>query len=139
MIRTFMTSCLLLIMFVVSDAQSVINAQLDRVAEILKYDGYSLTHDLEYASLNDGQSDYYSITLRKGYDYKIVAVCDADCGDMDLKIYDENGNLIDSDAESDDTPIVSIIPKWTGEYELWVKMYDCNINPCRFGIAVFGK
>ena len=89
--RIILTCFLSLGLFGIAGAQSVINAQLDRVADILNYDGYTSTHDLEYASLYDDESDYYTITLRKGWEYKIVAVCDADCGDMDMKIYDENG------------------------------------------------
>jgi hypothetical protein len=138
--RLFILFGLVLFFLPMANGQSqIVRQQVERVDEILRYDGYTRTHDVEYASLRDDASDYYTLDLRKGYTYKIVAVCDADCSDMDLKIYDENGNLIDEDTESDDTPIVNVTPKWTGEYELYVKMYDCSINPCGFGIVVYGK
>jgi len=108
----------------------------------LKYlSAYDLSadHDLTYGSLNDNDYTYYNLTLNSYWTYRLTAVCDGDCSDIDLYLYDENGNIIDDDEEVDDFPIVGCNPKWSGKFKLKVKMVACNINPCRFAIAVFRK
>jgi hypothetical protein len=120
-------------------SSSVVNSQVERIDEILQADGYSLTHDVECLSLGDDEWGYYILNLNRGFTYKIVAVCDADCSDMDMKIYDGSGGMADQDVEDDDTPIVNITPSSSGEYALWLKMYDCSVNPCVSAIVVYGK
>lgn len=120
-------------------AQSEVESQVLAIGLILAVDGYKLTHNIQYGRLRDKQSTNYYFTLNRGRNYKIYAVCDGDCGDIDLCLYDEYGNKISCDKTTDDKPLVTVRPKWTGRFRLWVNMYDCSWNPCRFGIAAFGK
>lgn len=99
--------------------------------------GARLTHDVICGRLNDSRSTTYSVTLRGGVTYSIMSACDEDCGDIDLFLYDNYGNEIDSDEQLDDFPVVSVTPRYTAVFTLKVEMYDCNINPCYFGIGVF--
>ena len=113
-------------------AQSdIVQRQVLQIGLLLASEGYELTHDIRYSSLSEGKSNNYYFTLDRGTTYKIYAVCDGDCGDIDLCLFDENGNEIDCDESEDDMPLVSATPKWTGRFRLWVKMYECSINPCR--------
>ena len=41
--------------------------------------------------------------------------------DLDLYVYDENGNLIDKDIDSTDTMLCMWTPKWTGEFIIKIK------------------
>jgi len=144
--KTFFTSVLIYFTMTIAwlipnvvQGQNIVERQILQIGVLLALDGYNLTHDIKYENLRDGQYDNYYFTLDKGWSYKIVAVCDGDCGDIDLCLFDENGNKIDCDETDDDKPIVSVSPKWTGRFRLWVKMYDCKVNPCKFGIGVLGK
>ena len=103
------------------------------------WQGFQRTHNYRIDHLRDDMTDSYTFTLRGGQAYRIKGVCDEDCSDIDFRLYDEHGNLVDSDTASDDIPIVKITPAWTGEFRLDVKMYRCNANPCYFGIGVFGR
>ena len=100
---------------------------------------FELTHDPYVDALDDGDAEYITLTLRRGTTYGIVGVCDEDCRDIDLGIYDGNGNLIDSDIEYDDYPTVSVSPRWSGQYQLRVKMASCESSPCYYGVGVFGR
>jgi len=53
------------------------------------------------------------------------------------RTYDDSGNLLDDDTETDDVPIVNVVPRWTGRFRVTVKMHACSTNPCAFGLAVF--
>jgi hypothetical protein len=94
---------------------------------------------LTYGSLYDDDYTTYTLTLKQYWTYRITTVCDGDCGDIDLYLYNENGSLIEKDERTDDYPIVGCSPKWTGRFKLKVKMVNCDISPCRFAIAVFRK
>ncbi len=119
--------------------QSSVYDQLVAISELMLNEGYSKSHDFEVDYLNEDETDSYNITLRKGVTYKIVAVCDNDCEDIDLCMWDENGNQIDCDETEDDYPIMEVTPRWTGTFSFRVTMYDCGNNPCYFGIAVFAE
>ena len=116
-----------------------VGRQLLRVAVASDLGGYDLTHDPFIDSVGDGQSDYITLNLRAGKSYGIVGVCDRDCSDIDLKLYDGSGNFIDSDIQSDDTPVVTVNPRWSGRYSIKVNMVSCNQNPCYYGVCVFGQ
>jgi len=102
-------------------------------------DGWQETHNEKFDKLDDGDYDSFSFRLRQGETYKIVSACDSDCKDLDLTLYDDNNNKISDDMGSDDMPIVEVTPKWTADFTLKVKMYDCKSNPCYYGIAIFSK
>jgi hypothetical protein len=86
--------------------------------------------------LNHGYYRVHNVTLHEGVEYTFVGACDRDCSDLDLQLYDENGNLIDEDLLRDDVPIVSVTPEWTGRFYVKVIMAECSVNPCGYTIVV---
>jgi hypothetical protein len=86
--------------------------------------------------LNEGASQDYNVTLISGVPYKIAGVCDNDCPDLDIKLFDPRGNEVASDSLTDSLPIVDHRPNQTGQYRVRVVMYDCNIAPCSAGLTV---
>ena len=101
--------------------------------------GYSMTHRIYTGSLNQGSNSMVSLDLDIGTQYQIMGACDTDCSDLDFVLYDAAGNQIASDVEMDDVPIVSVTPRRSGTYRVKVIMATCTAEPCRFGVAVFGK
>jgi hypothetical protein len=85
--------------------------------------------------LEHGYSRVHNVTLRSGVEYTFVGACDRDCSDLDLQLYDQNGNLIDEDLLRDDVPVVSVTPKWTGPFRVKVIMAACSISPCGYTIV----
>lgn len=116
-----------------------VRAQLDGTRRLMADEGYEKTHDYRIGDLANGRSDSFTVTLRKGWEYVLTSVCDNDCSDLDIKVFDENNNQIAEDKEVDDAPIVEVTPKWTGQFRIQVTMYQCSDDPCYFGLAVFGK
>lgn len=116
-----------------------VKIQLGLVKLAVTSDGWEETHDDKIDKMDDGEEDSFSFTLKKGMEYKIISVCDADCSDIDLVLYDENDKKISSDFKDDGLPIVEVAPKWTGEFTLKVKMFSCKTNPCYYGISIIGK
>ena len=101
--------------------------------------GYSMTHRIYTGSLNNGRNEMVSLDLDIGTQYQIMGACDTDCSDLDFVLYDASGTQIDNDVATDDVPIVSVTPRRTGTYRVKVVMATCTAEPCRYGVAVFGK
>ena len=116
-----------------------VRRQLDASKIVAERAGYEKTHDYKIKSLSSGRSDTFTVTLRKGWEYALLSACDNDCSDIDIKVFDENGNSVAEDKAVDALPVVEVQPKWTGEFRIKVTMYRCNDDPCYFGIGVFGK
>ena len=89
--------------------------------------------------LNDDARTDWTIYLVKNVEYSILGFCDNDCKDMDLILFDENNNKIAEDTTTDDVPVVSVTPKWTGRFTLRVLMDDCATNPCNYGVRIFSR
>jgi hypothetical protein len=113
--------------------------QLDLVKTFAESVGWEQTHDYRIESLRDDESDEFTGDFREGWEYRIVAFCDEDCRDIDLYLEDENGNEIDSDVSTNDVPVIECDPAWSGEFQIRVRMYECEVEPCYFGIGVFGR
>lgn len=78
-------------------------------------------------NINGPQRDYYSVNGNSYIDYtasfianelaEILVSGDGDT-DLDLYVYDSQGNLIASDTDYSDDCYVCWIPKWTGRYTI---------------------
>jgi hypothetical protein len=113
--------------------------QLVRAARTAGLGGYTRTHEPFIDKLTHDDYDNITINLRAGTSYAIIGVCDRDCQDLDIVLYDRAGNVIASDLQNDDTPLVRINPNRSGTYRIRVNMASCNNNPCYYGVGVFGR
>ena len=118
--------------------EQVIN-QLVESARDAGHAGMELSHQPYTGALNGGRYETLTLRFQEGSTYAVVGACDADCSDLDLRLYDEDGNLIDSDMNPDDRPIVAVQPAWTGGFRVRVIMASCHSPPCRYGVGVFKK
>jgi hypothetical protein len=116
-----------------------VSEQLTRYAIASGLGGYTLTHEPMIDALDRDRSDYITLNLSAGTSYGIVGVCDRDCRDLDIALYDSRGNLIASDLGDDDIPAISINTNRSGTYRVRVDMASCNTRNCYYGIGVFGK
>lgn len=124
---------------VASEYEDQVELQLRLVENAMESEGWDSTHDFFIDKLRQGNTELIEVELDRGWDYQIVSVCDSDCRDLDLAIYDARGRKVDVDTSDDDIPIVVVSPGSTQTYTLEVKMYHCGHNPCYYGIGVFGR
>jgi hypothetical protein len=116
-----------------------VRGQLLVVAGAAGLGGYQMTHDPFIGSLGNGGYNDITLNVRDGVSYAIVGVCDSDCRDIDLELYDDNGNRIVADTGSNDTPGVRFTPRWSARFTIRVTMASCSNAPCRYGIGFFGS
>ena len=65
-------------------------------------------------------TDVYVICFRGHQQARICVFGDGDT-DLDLIVYDENGNRIESDTRLGDQCVVRFTPAWTGEFRIEVR------------------
>lgn len=113
--------------------------QLKTVGAFLEEEGFTATHKLYLGELYHGQADELRLNMDKGSEYALIGVCDEDCSDLDLRVSTLNGEIIDTDVEVDDYPVVKVWVTGTGEFRLEVGMADCSAEPCSYGIGVYAR
>ena len=72
-----------------------------------------------HSSVNAFSTDTYQVTLRANESTLITLHGDHDT-DLDLYIYDQNGNLVDIDNDYTDDCVCEVVPRWTGKFTIKV-------------------
>jgi len=112
---------------------------LSQAASMATDNGMRRTHTPYIGSLREGATYNHTLQLNGGTAYSLIGVCDNDCSDLDLRLYDANGREVASDVLTDDTPVVNVTPRRTGTYTVRAIMTTCSSEPCRYGIGVYGR
>lgn len=79
--------------------------------------GATVNYDVHYDRVLAYDTDVYTIRFRGGEQACVVVSGDGDT-DLDLYIYDQNGNLVDSDADYTDDCVCVWTPRWTGPFTI---------------------
>jgi len=111
--------------------------QLRSAADELRGEGWRKSHDYYTDKIRRGRTEIYRLTLDAKERYLIVAFCDTDCDDVDLRLYNNGGKEIDVDVEGDDYPVVTVATGATERYQVEVSMPGCYARRCTIGIGVF--
>jgi hypothetical protein len=122
-----------------SQWRTQVEGYLNHASKPLTDAGYVVTHDPQISSLADDANESFNITLHSGTTYTLVAVCDNDCTDVDLVLYDADGAQVSSDVGTNDVPTIQVTPSETQRYRVKVMMATCKTNPCWYGIGAYGK
>lgn len=72
-------------------------------------------------------TDIWRFSFRGGETAYVVVSGDGDT-DLDLYIYDENGNLITYDSDYTDQCVCSFTPRWTGKFTIKIKNRGSIVN-----------
>jgi hypothetical protein len=81
----------------------------------------------------------WPINLHRGVTYRVFAVCDNDCSDVDMDLYDSTGRFVGRDITVTDTPYVEITPTADGVAYARIWLAACESEPCFIGARVYRK
>jgi len=112
---------------------------LSRASQMATSRGMRPTHEPYIGALRVRGTETHRVQLNGGTAYSMIGVCDNDCSDLDLRLFDASGREVASDVMSDDTPVVSVTPRRSGTYTVRAIMTACSSEPCRYGIGIYGR
>lgn len=116
-----------------------VKAQLDGFDKMLRNNGYTLAQTHHISTLDGSSSEKVRVSLTAGVDYQFLGVCDNDCTDLDLTLYEPGGDAVATDVELDDTPIILYTATRSGTYQIEITMVDCDISPCYYGFGFWSR
>jgi hypothetical protein len=122
-----------------SETQQILVSQLEAATALMENDGFRPYTEFGYGRLGEDGKAVFTLVLEGGRSYAILGVCDEDCDDLDLELAEVDGNVVDSDFELDDVPIVTVDVPYGATFNLSVIMAACDASWCGYGIGVFAR
>jgi hypothetical protein len=119
--------------------QAIILSQLQQAQAAAAQQGFQQVGQPFSGSLAQGQSWNVPAELHAGYDYRVLGVCDRDCADLDLVVFDNNGVQVAQDTATSSQPVVAVAPAYTANFTVQVQMYNCTVAPCYYAIVLYGR
>jgi hypothetical protein len=71
-------------------------------------------------TIRQGESQVVDLVFEESMLYQVAVIADDPSADLDLAVYDENGNKITEDIETTSNALCEFIPLWTGPFRLVV-------------------
>jgi len=90
-------------------------------------------------ALSTDSAVVWPIMLRHGVTYRVFAVCDNNCSDVDMDLYDATGAYAGGDTTTTDKPYVEITPAVDGTAYARIWLASCESEPCTIGARVYRK
>ncbi|MEJ0061353.1 MAG: hypothetical protein WDM79_18100 [Terricaulis sp.] len=95
--------------------------------------------DLVRSLTLEGGAVVWPIELRRGRAYRVFAVCDNNCSDVDMDLYNAAGVLVGVDVTGTDKPYVEIVPTADGTAFARIWLATCEAEPCFIGARLYQK
>lgn len=70
--------------------------------------------------LRAGEAEAFDVVLYANNRYTVYVRPDRSNVDFDLRVYDQNGNLVQWDESTDSEALVYVTPRWTGSFRIFV-------------------
>lgn len=124
------------------DWRELVLQQLEKGGEMVRSAGQTdanvLSRNQVIGMLGNGSSSYIEVTLQGGIEYLFAGACDQDCADLDLRLVRAaDFQVVQTDVETDDVPIITFTPPATALYLVAVDMADCSEDICYFGFRAY--
>ena len=86
-----------------------------------------------------GETRRIPLTLRAGQDYRIVGVCDGNCGAPRLALFNANGARLPQVTAGASASELFVRVPFTGGYEVEVDLPRCAAERCWYAVNVYGR
>lgn len=101
--------------------------------------GYEESHEPSVGMLEQEESYAFVQEFTERTEVKMIGACDIDCSDLDIAVYNLDGEEIVKDVLVDDRPEVDFTITRPGKLRVVVYMAECSEAPCGFGVQTFRK
>lgn len=96
------------------------------ILSLMRKKGVNVRDNYTYGTLYRGNSTKIVTTLHAGNDYQIAVATVYKSDDVDVAVFDENGNKVADDTDETGFAVAKFRPLWTGKFTIKITMADCN-------------
>lgn len=125
-----------------ADSGDLIEQELvDRAETLRSADDYQIEHTY-IGSLNTPNrwgEQTLKVNIRRGVEYVLVGACDENCEDVDLTIYNPQGEIVTTDTAMGDAPLLVGASAQSGTFYIEVYMPTCSAEACRYGVSILSR
>lgn len=119
--------------------EALVRVKLAGAAILLSFLDVDLDRAPYIGTLDDNTYRDLTVTLHKGVSYVLIGVCDDDCRNLNMKLYDEDGDYIGGDTAPNPVADLEITPRHTQDFTLRMIMRRCTADPCYYGLGVYSQ
>jgi hypothetical protein len=101
--------------------------------------GFGYAGEMAVGALEQDAAKQFRFEFLGYREYLVKGICDGDCDDVDIYVYDRCDNLVDNDTLPDADPMVSLGPGVDGSHKIRVTMPACRVEPCYYAVQVFQR
>jgi len=98
--------------------------------------GFEPIGELRIGVLAQRDRDSLAVQLEQGRQYAALGVCDEDCGDIDLHLFDATEKEIAFEAAANSRSLLRVTSADGGAYRLEVVMMQCSTPPCYYAVQL---
>lgn len=113
-----------------------VDQRLTKEAQSLKLAGYSSAKPAQRNRIAVGSAARFSLDLKAGHIYAVLASCDQNCTHVALTLRDPRGSILSQSPEHHHTIILTGPATITGNYEAEIKAPGCKDTACGVGLHV---
>lgn len=114
-------------------------AKLGEADQLVAREGYFRAAGPFAGGLAAGATGRHMVTLRAGQAYRLVAVCDDRCADLDLRVRDVSGAEIAEDHAANAVPVLDLRPLVSGSYAIEAEMARCGADLCWYALNIYTR
>lgn len=79
----------------------------------------------------------WDVSLSYGDKIALIGGGDSDASDLDIKVYDDDGDLVAKDTETDASPVVNFTASSSGSYTFELSLYACDASGSFVTMVIF--
>lgn len=118
-------------------AQDMVEEKLIGIAQHLESGDFFPTDEFGYMYIPNQGEVTIPIVLNARERFNIWGVCDENCVDIDFRLANAAGEVVEVDQLNDAMPLIALNAPTSGTYQLSITMYNCKTDSCKVGVGTF--
>jgi hypothetical protein len=122
-----------------TDPATWVSRILVEMDAIQKKQGFSPEGEARPGTLAPGAEAKLDFALAAGASYRVVVVCESDCGAGEAELLDPSGARVGDSKPLVEMPKLDAAPAAAGNYTLRVAMTDCAAPTCAWSARLYAR
>jgi hypothetical protein len=119
--------------------RNTLDRQMATATEHYQGQGFSLAGGPYYGSTAVGERQRFAFPVQVGFEYVFYGVCDQDCTDVDMRLFNAAEANLGQDVLTDDRPAIPFAATASGIVFIETAMATCSTATCFTSVQVYMK